>query len=70
MSSTPTRCIALTKELEAYILARVGSGHYTSASEVVRAALRLMIERDENRAGFGSLAKPPTPPPALAERAP
>ncbi|MCJ2138668.1 type II toxin-antitoxin system ParD family antitoxin [Methylobacterium sp. E-066] len=46
MSATPTRCIALTKELEAYIRAQVASGRYTSASEVVRSALRLKIDRE------------------------
>ncbi|WP_091857459.1 type II toxin-antitoxin system ParD family antitoxin [Methylobacterium brachiatum] len=46
MSATPTRCIALTKELEAYIRAQVASGRYTSASEVVRSALRLQIDRE------------------------
>lgn len=47
MSSTPTRCVALTKELEIYLRTKVASGRYTSASEVVRSALRLMIEREE-----------------------
>ncbi len=46
MSSTPTRNIALTRELEGYIKAQVASGHYANASEVVRAGLRLLIERD------------------------
>ncbi|TXM70693.1 type II toxin-antitoxin system ParD family antitoxin [Methylobacterium sp. WL120] len=46
MSSTPTRCIALTKELEAYLRSQVASGRYASASEVVRSALRLMIDRE------------------------
>ena len=46
MSATPTRCIALTKELEAYIRAQVASGRYSSASEVVRSALRLQIDRE------------------------
>jgi len=32
--------ISLTKELEDYVAAQVRSGHYTSASEVVREALR------------------------------
>ena len=49
MSSTPTRSIALTRELEAYIRAQVASGRYGNASEVVRSSLRLMIERDEAR---------------------
>lgn len=46
MSSTPTRNIALTHELESYIRAQVATGHYANASEVVRAGLRLLIERD------------------------
>ncbi|KQO58092.1 MULTISPECIES: type II toxin-antitoxin system ParD family antitoxin [unclassified Methylobacterium] len=46
MSSTPTRNIALTHELESYIKGQVASGHYANASEVVRAGLRLLIERD------------------------
>lgn len=46
MSSTPTRNIALTHELDGYIKAQVASGHYANASEVVRAGLRLLIERD------------------------
>jgi antitoxin ParD1/3/4 len=48
MSSTPTRSVALTKELEAYIQAQLSSGRYNNASEVVRSGLRLMIERDES----------------------
>lgn len=32
--------ISLTKELEDYVAAQVRSGHYSSASEVVREALR------------------------------
>ncbi|RUM99083.1 type II toxin-antitoxin system ParD family antitoxin [Pseudaminobacter arsenicus] len=32
--------ISLTKELEEYVAAQVRSGHYSSASEVVREALR------------------------------
>lgn len=46
MSITPTRNIALTHELESYIRAQVASGHYANASEVVRAGLRLLMERD------------------------
>jgi antitoxin ParD1/3/4 len=47
-----TRCavnVSLTPELEALIQARVRSGRYTSASEVVREALRLLEDRDELR---------------------
>lgn len=47
MSSTPTRNIALTPVLEGYIREQVASGHYSNASEVVRAGLRLLMERDQ-----------------------
>ena len=46
MSSTPTRNIALTPVLEDYIRGQVATGHYSNASEVVRAGLRLLMERD------------------------
>ncbi|WP_132254420.1 type II toxin-antitoxin system ParD family antitoxin [Methylobacterium segetis] len=46
MSSTPTRNISLTAELEGYIRTQVATGHYSNASEVVRAGLRLLMERD------------------------
>ncbi len=42
--------IHLTPELEQFVHAKVQSGRYDSASEVVREALRLMAERDELRA--------------------
>lgn len=48
MAATPTRNVALTIQLEAYIKAQVASGRFSSSSEVVRSALRLMIERDEH----------------------
>jgi putative addiction module CopG family antidote len=54
MSSTPTRNIALTMELESYIKAQVASGRYSSSSEVVRSGLRLLIERDEARLKGGT----------------
>lgn len=43
-----TRNVYLTPEIEAFITARVASGRFRSASEVVRAALRL-LEEDERR---------------------
>ncbi|MGH3440570.1 MAG: type II toxin-antitoxin system ParD family antitoxin [Nitriliruptorales bacterium] len=41
--------VSLTSELEEMIHERVRSGRYTSASEVVREALRLLAYRDELR---------------------
>lgn len=42
--------VSLTPELENFISAKVGSGRYNSASEVVREALRLLEEHDSARA--------------------
>ncbi|MBV9503777.1 MAG: type II toxin-antitoxin system ParD family antitoxin [Acidobacteriia bacterium] len=42
--------VSLTPELEKFVSAKVGSGRYNSASEVVREALRLLEERDAARA--------------------
>lgn len=39
--------VSLTPELETLIHNKVSNGRYTSASEVVREALRLMEERDQ-----------------------
>ena len=41
--------ISITPELEKFIQAKVKSGMYQSASELVRDALRLLAERDEMR---------------------
>jgi antitoxin ParD1/3/4 len=43
--------VSLTPELEKFVNAKVGSGRYNSASEVVREALRLLEEHDSARAG-------------------
>ena len=42
--------VNLTPQLEELVRAKVASGMYTSASEVVREALRLMDEQDRWRA--------------------
>jgi antitoxin ParD1/3/4 len=38
--------VSLTPELDQFVAGKVESGRYTSASEVVREALRLLEERD------------------------
>jgi len=42
--------VSLTPELEQFVSAKVESGRYNSASEVVREALRLLEEFDSARA--------------------
>jgi len=42
----PTRNVNLTPELDGFILARVASGRFENASEVVHAALRNMERED------------------------
>jgi len=42
--------VSLTPELERFVSAKVLSGRYNSASEVVREALRLLEEHDAARA--------------------
>lgn len=46
MRTRKTRNVSLTPELEAFVDSKVASGRYRSASEVVRAALRLLDERE------------------------
>jgi len=48
-SGTMIMNVSLTPELEDLIHGKVRTGRYTSASEVVREALRLMEERDQER---------------------
>jgi antitoxin ParD1/3/4 len=47
--------VSLTPELENFVNAKVGSGRYNSASEVVREALRLLEEHDSAR--FAQMAE-------------
>ena len=42
--------VSLTPELDKFVSGKVKSGRYTSASEVVREALRLLEEQDRTRA--------------------
>lgn len=39
--------VSLTPELESYVQAKVETGRYTSASEVIREALRLLEQKEE-----------------------
>jgi antitoxin ParD1/3/4 len=41
--------VSLTPELEKYVQSKVESGRYTSASEVVREALRLLEQKEQER---------------------
>lgn len=41
--------VSLTPELDRFVLGKVESGRYNSASEVVREALRLLEEQDRAR---------------------
>lgn len=50
MAAKFSRHIALTGHLASYVDGKVAGGEYASASDMVRAALRLLIERDEERA--------------------
>jgi antitoxin ParD1/3/4 len=42
----PTRNVSLTDELNSYVEQCVQSGHYDSASEVIRAAIRALKQAD------------------------
>ena len=47
MAAKHHRHIALTEPLARFVERQVAEGRYASASEVVRAGLRLLIEREE-----------------------
>ncbi len=59
----PTRNVNLTDELDCFVAFSVESGRYENASEVVRAALR-MLERAErhHEAKLAALRAPINPP--------
>jgi antitoxin ParD1/3/4 len=45
----PTRNINLTEHCDGFVERQISSGRYGNASEIVRAALRLLEERDQVR---------------------
>jgi antitoxin ParD1/3/4 len=58
MPADQTRNVSLTAELNAFIRNQVASGQYQNASEVVRAALRLLVQQaggDEAKAPRSSM---------------
>ena len=46
--------VSLTPELEKFVSSQVSTGRYASASEVVRAALRMLEEEHRARMGEGT----------------
>ena len=42
------RTVSLSQELDRFVADEVASGHYSTASEVIRAGLRTLIERRSN----------------------
>ena len=44
--------VSLTDELANFVKAKVSAGRYTSSSEVVREALRLMEKQEEEKLGW------------------
>ena len=50
--------IALTEPLASYVQEQVARGEYASASEMVRASLRLLKERDEKRKAGARPSRP------------
>lgn len=67
MPSRSARSVSLTPELTGYVAAQVASGRYRTASEVVRAALRL-LQQTEPLAGTAADAGRPTTPRPVARR--
>ena len=45
----PTRNINLTDQCDDFVARQISSGRYSNASEIVRAALRLLEEREQER---------------------
>jgi antitoxin ParD1/3/4 len=62
-----TRNVSLTPELEAFVDDRVACGRYRSASEVVRAGLRLLEEDERRRGGIRPKRRGPPGPQAASD---
>jgi antitoxin ParD1/3/4 len=45
MARRQIRTVSLSQELDRFVAQEVASGHYSTASEVIRAGLRTLIER-------------------------
>ena len=54
MTTRKTMNVSLTPELERSVAERVASGRYRTASEVVRAALRLLEKEEKGELHHGS----------------
>jgi antitoxin ParD1/3/4 len=52
-----SRHVALTEPLARFVDTQVAEGRYATASEVVRAALRLLMEREDARTGAAETAR-------------
>ena len=61
--------VSLTAELEKYVRHKVASGLYNNASEVIREALRLLVEREGAPRPTRSIREPPTKDEVLVELA-
>lgn len=51
----PTRNVNLTDELDSFVVAKVESGRYQNASEVIRAALRTLEREEQYEARLAAL---------------
>nr|WP_075644382.1 type II toxin-antitoxin system ParD family antitoxin [Caballeronia cordobensis] len=67
MPSKYALSISVTEHLSSFIRAEVATGRYSSASEVVRAGLRLLEEQTANRASSGSTDTARSKRPARAD---
>src|ERR1700722_19715143 len=61
--------VSLTAELEQYVRRKVASGLYNNASEVIREALRLHVEREGTRSPRRPELEPPSKDKVLVELA-